>query len=322
MSNIRAYGHSALMSVKRATVYGEAPVGDYLKVPFYTSGLGGSKTFEANDLAGQGRDPQKPVAGPLDVAGNIAVPLDARYIGIWLTGLLGNPVTTAADDVYTHVFKSGAASLPDYAIEIGHPSIASPAYFMNTGVQVNNLALTMERSGAVRTTLGLMGINETKSAASAAGTPTSMALAQFGHPQGALKKAGAALANVRSFNFTYSNNLIQIETVNNGGNLEGVDPGATSLTGSAEILFANQSIIDEVFAGTPVDLDVTYQISASLKLSFTMHELLIDRAPHSVDGPAGITMPLSFRGNKNTAAGCMMTATLINDVAGTVYVPA
>jgi len=321
MTNVRAYGHAALMHIKRATAHGEVPAGNFLKVPFYTSGLGGSKSYEPNELAGQGRDPQKPVAGPLDVGGNLVVPLDARYFGHWLTGLLGDPTTTADEGVYTHVFKSGAAELPDYAIEIGHPLIASPVYFMNTGVQVNSISHQLERSGAVRTTLGLIGINEEKSGTSQAGTPTTLTFMQFGHPQCVLKKGGAALANARSFNFNFSNNLIPIETVSNGGNLEGVDPGMTSLTGSADLFFANQSIIGDIFAGTPVDFEVAYQISSSLRLVFSLHEILLDRVPHSVDGPGGVAISLPFRGNKNAVAGCMMSVTLVNDVAGTEYVP-
>jgi hypothetical protein len=48
---------------------------------------------------------------------------------------------------------------------------------------------------------------------------------------------------------------------------------------------------------------------------------LFDRTPHNVDGPGGISMSLPFRGNRNAAAGCMMTVTLVNDVAAAAYVP-
>ena len=72
---------------------------------------------------------------------------------------------------------------------------------------------------------------ESVAAASAAGTPTSLALQRFGHFNGAITRNGLALGNVISAEVTYSNGLDRIETIRSDGRIEGADPGMAALTG-------------------------------------------------------------------------------------------
>lgn len=317
-----AYGHSATMHMLRASEAGVAPTGEnYYQMPFYTSGFGASRTDESDQLAGQGRDPQPTNAGDTNVAGSIVVPVDPRYFGFWLTGLLGDPVTTEDTGVYTHVFKSGKTTLPDYGLQIAQPDMEDPRFDLFRGVKVNTLSLSLARSGALQATLDLIGLEETLHETTQAGTPQTLVLANFGHPRAVLKKGENVLAKVRGFNFSYSNNLDPIETVNNAGLLEGLEPGLASLTGNAEMYFGSGVLLDDAIARTPVDMELSYTISASLKLTIALHELYFDRAARSIDGPGGINYSGAFKAAKNTSAGAAMTVTLINNVAGTVYVP-
>lgn len=317
-----AYGHSVTMHMLRASEAGVAPTGEnYYQMPFYTSGFGASRTDDADQLAGQGRDPQPTNAGDTNVSGPVVVPVDPRYFGFWLTGLLGDPDTTEDTGVYTHVFKSGKLALPDYGLQIGYPSMATPRFDMCRGVKVNTLSMSLARSGALQATLDLIGLEETLHATTQAGTPETLVLANFGHPRAVLKKGGNVLAKVSGFNFSFSNNLDPIETVNNAGLLEGLEPGLATLGGNAEMYFASGLLLDDAIARTPVDLELSYTISAALKLTFSLHELYFDRAARSIDGPGGIYYSGAFKGAKNTSASAAMTVTLINNVAGTVYVP-
>lgn len=322
MSDPRAYGHSANMALKRATTEGEAPSGNYHAMPFYTSGFGGEQTNEADQLAGQGRDPQKPNRGDINVSGAVVVPVDPRYIGFWLTGLLGDPVTTEDTGVYTHVFKSGKATLPEYGLQTGHPNLATPSYDLAHGVKVNTLSMSMARSGALRATFDLIGLAENAFSSSQAGTLQTLALANFGHVRGVLKKGGTSLANISGFNFSFSNNLVPIATVNNAGELEGIDPGLTSLNGSLDAYFASRDLLDDAIDGTPIDLELSYALSEDLSLTFAFHELYLDRTRRAIDGPGGISYAAPFNAAKNTVATAAMTVTLVNDVAGNIYVPA
>ena len=126
----RAYGSSAMLLLKRETAYGQAAAGDYIRIPFNRCTLGSEQGLIDDPVLGQGRDPYVPLQDAIMDEGEIVVPVDPRYIGLWLTGLLGPPTTDddgGTPPVYTHEFASGKDSLPSYTIEVGHPQV--PAYF-------------------------------------------------------------------------------------------------------------------------------------------------------------------------------------------------
>jgi hypothetical protein len=54
--------------------------------------------------------------------GDIVVPVDLRYLGLWLTGLLGDPDTTDnLDRSWDQEFTSGGDDLPSYTVESACP---------------------------------------------------------------------------------------------------------------------------------------------------------------------------------------------------------
>jgi hypothetical protein len=72
--------------------------------------------------------------------GDIVVPVDPRYLGLWLTGLFGDPDTTDnLDGSWDHEFASGGDDLPSYTVEVGMPKV--PAFFRHAGVKLNSIAL-------------------------------------------------------------------------------------------------------------------------------------------------------------------------------------
>ena len=106
----RAYGSSATLLLKREFAYGQAAAGDYIRIPFNRCTLGSEQGLIDDPVLGQGRDPYAPLQDAIMDEGEIVVPVDPRYIGLWLTGLLGTPTTTddSADPAtYTHEFVSG-----------------------------------------------------------------------------------------------------------------------------------------------------------------------------------------------------------------------
>jgi tail tube protein len=85
------------------------------------------------------------------------------------------------------------------------------------------------------------------------------------------------------------------------------------------VRFADTTLIDLAAGGTPVDLEFAYTLSAQAKLVLTAHEVYLPKPKLAVEGPGGVQASFDFRGAKNTAAGCMLTVTLTNDLDGTVY---
>jgi hypothetical protein len=90
----RAYGSSAHLLMKRETAYGQAATGDYIRMPFNRCNLGSEQGLIDDPVLGQGRDPLAPLQDVINDEGDIVVPVDPRYLGLWLTGLFGDPDTT------------------------------------------------------------------------------------------------------------------------------------------------------------------------------------------------------------------------------------
>ena len=316
----RAYGSSATLLLKRETTYGQAAAGDYIRIPFNRCTLGSEQGLIDDPVLGQGRDPYAPLQDAIMDEGEIVVPVDPRYIGLWLTGLLGTPATTddgADPATYTHEFVSGKDSLPSYTVEVGHKQV--PAYFRHAGVVFDSIALEFARSGAAAATIQCVAQGETRFAASQGGTPTKFDFRRISQFQGSISRGGTAVANLTAGSLTYANNLEKIETIRSDGLIEGADPTVASLTGNIEVRFADTTLIDLASNGTAVDLEFVYAIDSDLKLTFEAHEVYLPKPTLAVEGPGGVSARFDFQGARNETEGRMLTVTLINDLDGSDY---
>ena len=204
--------------------------------------------------------------------GDIVVPVDPRYLGLWLTGLFGDPDTTDnLDGSWDHEFASGGEDLPSYTLEVGMPKV--PAFFRHAGVKLNSIALEFTRSGPAAATISAIAQGETRFGTTQGGTPTSLTFSRISQFQGSIKRAGSPVGNLTGGSVTYSNNLEKIETIRDDGLIEGADPTIAALTGRIDVRFADTTLIDLAAGGTPVDLEFAYTLSAQAKLVLTAHEV-------------------------------------------------
>lgn len=90
--------------------------------------------------------------------------------------------------------------------------------------------------------------------------------------------------------------------------------GVASLSGSISARYGDNELLDKARAGTPVDVELGYQLSDNLKLVITCHEVYLPKPKRSIDGPGGIECSYDFQGAKDQTLGKMMTVTLVNDV--------
>jgi hypothetical protein len=313
----RAYGSSATLLLKREITYGASPSGNFIQMPFNSISLGSEQGLIDDPVLGQGRDPLAPLQDVINDEGDITVPMDPRYLGLWLTGLFGDPASTDnLDGTFDHVYVSGIDSLPSYSVEVGMSQV--PAFFMHAGVVLNSIALDFQRSGAAAATINAIAQGETRNVTSQGGTPSTLAFNRISQFQGSIKKAGTAVANLTSGSLTYSNNLEKIETIRSDGLIDGADPTVASLSGRIDVRFADTTLIDAASSGTPVDLEFGYTVGNS-SVMFTAHEVYLPKPKLAVEGPGGIQASFDFQGAKNEAAGRMLTVTLVNDLDGTEY---
>jgi len=313
----RAYGSSATLLLKRETAYGQAASGDYIRMPFNRCTLGSEQGLIDDPVLGQGRDPLAPLQDVINDEGEVVVPMDPRYLGIWLTGLFGDPVTTDnGDGTFDHVFASGNDALPSYTAEVGMPQV--PAFFQHTGVVLGSIALEFQRSGAAAATLGVIAQGEVRNDTSQGGTPTSLAFTRISQFQGSITRGGSPIGNLTGGSLNYSNNLEKIETIRSDGKIDGADPTVAALTGRIDVRFSDTTLIDLAANGTPVDLTFGYTVG-SASVMFAAHEVYLPKPKLAVDGPGGVQASFNFQGAHNETAGRMLDVTLTNDLDGSDY---
>lgn len=308
----RAYGWNAKLLIAEESTYGTLSSGTYTQVPFASSAIDSEQGLISSNVLGLGRDPTTPFQDVINVDGDLSVPVDLRNIGIWLKAIFGTATTTEDDGTYTHTFESGKTTLPSYSLELGLAEV--PEFIRFLGVRANSVAFNFARSGEAQATISLMAQGETSATTTIAASPAVNTYTRFSQFQGFIRSNGQALANVTSASLTYSNNLEKIETIRSDGKVEAIDLGVASLSGSIAVRYGDNALMDMARAGTPVDLELGYQVSATQKLVITCHEVYLPKPKRSVSGPGGVECSYDFQGAKDATLGKMVTVQLINDV--------
>lgn len=95
MPKQRAYGADARLLAARETSYGVVPLAGWRSLDFKSADLSSTQPLGDDPLLGRGRNAQDPYRGLVTDEGQLEIPLDLRGTGFWLTGLFGDPVTTA-----------------------------------------------------------------------------------------------------------------------------------------------------------------------------------------------------------------------------------
>lgn len=311
----RAYGWNAKLLIAEEKEYGVLPDTNYRQIPFISSSLDSEQGLISSNVLGLGRDPTQPFQDVINVDGDMVVPVDMRNIGLWLKAIFGIPTTSETEDgAYSHDFESGKTSIPSYSIEVGLPEI--PQFIRFMGVRANSIAFNFQRSGEAQVTVNLMAQGETGATSTINTSPEVFNYTRVSQFQGYIKSGGELLANITSASVTYSNNLEKIETIRSDGKVEAIDLGVASLSGSISAKYADNILLDKARSGTPVDIELGYQLSETLKLVITCHEVYLPKPKRSVDGPGGIECSYDFQGAKDQTLDKMMTVTLVNDVEG------
>ncbi len=309
----RAQGARSQLAVAFETTYGIPPAGGFTRLPFASSTLSAEQPLLSSELLGYGRDPLAPIKDAITADGDLSVPIDAEAFGFWLKAAFGAPMTTGTGP-YAHEFRSGNWSLPSMAIETGMPEV--PRYAMYAGVMLNQLSWTLQRSGLLTATVGLIAQGEVVNSTSQTGTLTDLDLIRFGHFNGSVERNGVALGNVVSAQITYANNLDRIETIRADGMIDGADPTIAALTGQIEVRFADSTLVQQAIAGTPCALQFAYELPAGQSLTLTAHAVYLPRPRIEISGPAGVQASFDWQAARDPVTGRMATITLTNDIEG------
>lgn len=303
----RARGSDALLDIAFESAYGTVPTSGYFRVPFVSSNLGAEQGLIEDDLLGTGREAQDPTDDVINNDGDLTVPVDVRAFGHWLKLFFGAPTT----DDGAHLFDSGDMNLPSLCAQIGLPAV--PNYEKNFGIKGNTLRIALSRRGLLNATLGLIGKGSTDAATSSSGTPTPVVVDRFAQAVGEIKKDGTRLGSVVSAEFTYSNNLDKVETIQPDSMIEDADPGKCTVSGNVTLKFANTDMLTSAATGAPMALTFGW-IKGTHSLLFTLERVFLPRkAKKPIEGPGGVQATFNFQASG--ASGHVITALLTNDVA-------
>lgn len=310
-------GVEAYAYLKRQTVRGTAATGNYSVLPFFTHSILPVESFREEPIlgTGQGRDPEAPDTDSPTAGGDIVVPFYLESIGHMLTMLLGSPTTTGSTN-FSHVFKSGGWNPPVYTFEIQTPR-ADHSRRMDQvlDVQANTMALQFGTGGVERTTFGLMASDLKKLATTGAGTPSAVPAAGTR----LLRKArvitldGSTTARIVGGSLTFSNNLTPQTWMKD--KMQETEEGLTSFTGTLDLRFDTDTLLDKAAAATAVGLVLDWQIDANKALTIACNTLRLERTGLQISGPNGIQQSFRVRGERTPADGAMLVATLKNQTA-------
>lgn len=305
----RARGSDAFCDIKTESSYGTPPSGNWTRVPFVSSDMGKEQGLLESDLLGLGREGLDPARDVVNNRGNHVVPVDVRNFGHWLRLFFGAPTTTGTDP-YTHVFASGAASLPSISMQLGLPAV--PHFGVNYGIRGNTMQVRMQRSGLLSATLGLIAKGENRVTSTASGTPTSVVTERFAQATGEITREGAALGGIVSADFTFSNGLDPVETIQPDGEIEDIDPGMATFNANVVARFADTTLLGDATSGDPIEMSFGWEKGAH-SLIFAVPRVFLPVPKMPISGPGGVQANFNIQASGEGVV--LVTATLINDVA-------
>lgn len=315
MARPRAYGADARLIAAFETNYGVAPNDGYVLLPFESDASGGEKPLGYEPEAGMGNQAQDPFYGPTGVAGDIVIHQDIAYLGWWLKGLFGVPVTTDnMDGTWTHVFTAGA-DVPSLTFELGHTNLASPKYYRRLGAKLGDFRVELSREGYAKATMAVLAQNETLEAATLEADPDTYTRRKIMGRHASVLVDGVGKP-MTGGSLAYSNNLEGIEALRNDGLIEAADETERTAEGTLEMrLSTDDTLLDAIEAETPLPLTIAHTLPGSPAQSVTwaFPRVFYSLKTPPVQGPGGVAATVNWRAS-STGEPHLVEVTLVNEV--------
>lgn len=306
-------GSNVKIALKKQSAFGTLASGNWLLAPAFDIDLKPSQGFDRQALIGLGRQPLRPARDVETVQGSITVPVDLRYIGHWLTALLGAPSTAGGGSPYTHTWTTSPLALPPYSIELQLPDLGTPAYVSYRDVMVDKASFSWAATGFPRLSLQLIATVAAVATSSVAGTPTSETLTPFTNLQNFVKKDGSNWGKILEAGVEYGNGLDAVRYLGGAGQVGDISPGSISMTGSIRMTVPNTDSMALAAAATLVDLQLGWDAGASAKLTVELEQVELGKTAPPVRGGSRIELMHELSPSWDQVEGKAMTVTLIND---------
>jgi len=292
-----------------------------LVVPFVSESLRLSRNLISSNTIRSSRNPQMPVRGNVDVAGDVTFEL-AHQHGLFLHHAFGSYTAVSGAGFFTHTFKVG--TLPEgLTLEKQFPDISGTnKFFQYTGCKVNSLKVSIKPEGMIEASVALMGANEILATSSMdTGTAIDLGHDPWDGFQAVITEGGASIATVTEVDFTLDNNLDGNSFVIDGtGKRYSIPAGTAKVTGTLKALFTDVTLYNKAINATESSLVITLTRGTGLgttgneKLTFTIDELIYKPQAPVVGGPQGVVVELPFEAYySDGASASAITAVLLSN---------
>jgi hypothetical protein len=309
-------GRLAQLAIVDEVTFATPPGPGYLGTYFYQEALRETFGLDADPLLGvnpnNARDQVAPAPSLTEHGGTLDVPLDWNHFGYWLKALFGAPATTGTTN-RTHVFASGAATLPSRTMEIRK---LAADFRQHVGCVADEIEWDFEdQSGFQMAKISFIGIGENLLTSTGAGSPTTIPLDQVPATRAVVRVNGVAVGFVRQGKFRYKNGIAAERYVD--GNAR---PASIVINADAEcdgeLRIRHNATTFDLLANnqTVQSVELEWQKGVNNSLVVTMPACRFERPSTPIAGPGGIEQTVRFRANQS-AAGPMCTVTLRNQIA-------
>lgn len=284
-------------------------VPDALVLPYVSESLRMSRNLITSNTIRSDRNPQKPVRGNEEVAGDISIELAPQY-GRLLRHIFGTEVVTSgAGLIRTHTYTIG--NLPTgMVIEKGFDDLNPAQYFKYNGCRISQFSFSGKAEGMIDCSVTIMGAKETTGTSSFDETPRDLGHTPFDGFEASVAEGATTLGNVTQIDFTIDNNLDGDTYVIDGtGERHSLPAGWAKVTGTVTALFDSMDLYNRAVnhEETSITLHLTKgngdgASPGNEKLSFYFDEVVFSPNAPVVSGPTGVVVELPFEAYYNDDA--------------------
>ena len=184
---------------------------------------------------------------------------------------------------------------------------------MTNGIKLSTLNVDMGGDGELVASIGTMGKVQTISPASKAGSPSSPGFLRCNNDMGKLLLDGVEYGDATAFGIKLDNGLDgDTYTIGQSSTRAAISEGLATVSGTITVLFKDMELVNAALSLTPKKAEVVFARGDNT-LTFTLEELLFQTKVSTIDGPAGIRLPLDWQAYHSSGSlGSALAVTLKN----------
>lgn len=267
-------------------------------LPFTSESLRLSRNLISSATIRSDRNPQPPVRGNVDVAGDVNFELAPQHgklfthaLGVCASGVAGTYTYTIGSLPTGLTFEKQFTQITD-----------AERYWQYIGCKINSLRMNFKSEGMIECSVSVMGAKETLATSSADAAPDDFGHDPFdGFQATVTDKDDVTLGSITEIDFTIENNLDGSMYVMDGtGQRKSIPAGTAKVTGNLKALFENSTLYNRAINHTESSIKIIMKrgtgagTAGNEQLTILMSEIVYHPQAPVVAGPQGVMVELPF----------------------------